>query len=211
MRLEVSALTVSYPGRVVVSGFDAVVPHGEIGVLVGPSGSGKSTVLAVLAGLKRPDSGTVRYLDGGGRDAPPRSSQVAWIPQGLGVIGARSVLDNVAIGALSRGVGVRRAESLALRCLDRVGLVGRAGEPCGRLSGGELQRVALARALATERQILFADEPTSNLDAANTRMVIDALTGLRGRVTVVVATHDPAVQRASPHVFGLRAGDDRAR
>jgi ABC-type lipoprotein export system ATPase subunit len=197
---------VSFPGRPLVAQFDASVPSGALCVIVGPSGSGKSTLLAALSGYRPVQAGTVQFRYADGTAASPLRSLVAWVPQGIGALGARSALDNVAIAAHGRGLGREEAVAVAHRCLRQVGLEGRADDPCGRLSGGERQRVALARALATDRPVLFADEPTSNLDAASTTSVIEVLEGLRGIVTVVVATHDPLVVAASDLVYDLRDG-----
>lgn len=206
MYLVARGVEVSFPGRPLVEQFDASVPSGALCVIVGPSGSGKSTLLAALSGYRPVQAGTVQFHHDDGTVTAPFRSLVAWVPQGTGVLGARSALDNVAIAAHCRGVGREDAVAIARRCLKQVGLDARADDPCGRLSGGERQRVALARALATDRPVLFADEPTSNLDAASTSSVIEVLKGLRGNVTVVVATHDPLVVEASDLVFDLRGG-----
>lgn len=209
MRVVAEGIGFAYPGRPVLSEVDVRIPSGEIGVLVGPSGSGKSTLLGLLSGLVPPGTGRIRFEPEGSAPRPPDPALVAWVPQGLGSLRARSALDNVLVGALARGVPLDVGVDLARRCLARVGLSSRAADPCGRLSGGEQQRVGLARALAMRRPLLFADEPTSHLDAASTDAVIAALTALRGEVTVVIATHDPALMALGPHQVELRGRTTR--
>src|SRR5699024_6453165 len=116
---------------------------------------------------------------------------VAWVPQGSNALGRRNVLDNVLIASLADGLPMPRARAVALEALDQVGLAARAREQARHLSGGELQRVALARALASGRPLVLADEPSANLDAANTDMVADILARIESRATIIVATHDP--------------------
>jgi len=205
MRIEARDVEISFPRRALIAHLDLVVPSGEIAVLIGPSGSGKSTLLAALAGFRPVQAGAVTFRETGREPVAPQPSAVAWVPQGIGCLAARTTLDNVAISALSRGLGPAESLRIARRCLEQVGLGGHAGEPCGRLSGGERQRVALARALATERPLVFADEPTSHLDAENTADVVRTIRGLQGRATVVVATHDPLMMDVSLLTHDLRA------
>ncbi|WP_217615302.1 ABC transporter ATP-binding protein [Cellulomonas sp. GbtcB1] len=205
MRVEAHDVEISFPGRALVQHLDLVVPSGQIAVLIGPSGSGKSTLLAALAGFRPVQAGTVTFRAAGQEPVAPQPDDVAWVPQGIGCLAARTTLDNVAISALSRGLRPAESRRIARRWLHEVGLGAHAEEPCGRLSGGERQRVALARALATGRPLVFADEPTSHLDAENTADVVRTIRGLQGRATVVVATHDPLVMEVSPLIYDLRA------
>lgn len=197
-------MEISFPGRTLLERFDMTVPSHDIGVVIGPSGSGKSTLLAALAGFRPVQAGSVLFYTADDRPLEPRPRAVAWVPQGAGCLAARSTLDNVVISALSRGLPPAHAWKVSRRCLDLVGLSARSDDPCGRLSGGERQRVALARALATERSVLFADEPTSNLDADSTADIVRTIRDLRGEATVVVATHDPLMMGVSSLVHDLR-------
>jgi ABC-type lipoprotein export system ATPase subunit len=210
VRIAAEGIEFRYGDRIVLSGLDLDVPAGEVGILVGPSGSGKSTLLALLAGLRSPARGRVRLVPDRGAWRRPDPSLVAWVPQGLGSLRSRTALDNVAIGVLARGAPLRHAIDLARESLEHMELGDRADDPCGRLSGGEQQRVAFARALVMQRPLLFADEPTSNLDARSTARVIDSIGNLRGRTTVVIATHDPALMALSPHRVELRHGPSGA-
>ncbi|MBI2766363.1 MAG: ATP-binding cassette domain-containing protein [Chloroflexi bacterium] len=166
--------------------------------LMGPSGSGKTTLLSILGMLTIPTAGTV-LLDG----QPPlrargrtrlRAELFSWVFQGVNVLPRRSAVDNAALGLLARGMRYSQSMGTALAALEVVGLHGLADRRIDTLSGGEVQRVCIARALATRPRYILADEPTGQLDRANTAVAIDALVGRRPRGTaVVIATHDPFV------------------
>lgn len=193
MQLVARDVVVTYPGsaRRVLDGATFSVDEGETVAILGPSGSGKSTLLSVLGGLVRPSAGTVA-VDGASADA--RLTDVsAWVLQTINVLPERTVVDNVAIGALVRGVGHARARRLAAERLGAVGLADRAADPVRVLSGGEVQRVVIARALATGRPFVLADEPTGQLDHTTSTRVLDALFSTAGGAGVVVVTHDPEV------------------
>jgi len=179
--------------------------------VTGPSGSGKSTLLGLLAGLDRPTRGRV-ILDG--RDlaaltederARVRAEAVGFVFQSFHLIPTLTARENVQVPLELRGEdGRARAEEL----LERVGLGDRGHHYPAQLSGGEQQRVAVARAFAHRPKILFADEPTGNLDAANGQNVI-ALLGELNReqgTTLVLVTHDPDLARLARRVIRLRDG-----
>jgi putative ABC transport system ATP-binding protein len=185
---------------------------GEAIGLVGPSGSGKSTLLMVMAGLERPDSGSVRVAgeDLGilGEDALARfrGRKVGIVFQSFHLIPTMTALENVAIPLELAGAGDaarRAAEELAA-----VGLADRSGHYPAELSGGEQQRVALARARAPNPAILFADEPTGNLDETTGSGIIDLLfAGQAGRgTTLVLVTHDPVLAARCDRVVRMRSG-----
>ena len=179
--------------------------------ITGPSGSGKSTLLGLLAGLDRPTGGRV-VLDGhdlaalteDGR-ARVRAEAVGFVFQSFHLIPTLTARENVQVPLELRGEdGRARAEEL----LERVGLGDRGHHYPAQLSGGEQQRVAVARAFAHRPKILFADEPTGNLDAANGQNVI-ALLGELNReqgTTLVLVTHDPDLARLAHRVIRLRDG-----
>jgi putative ABC transport system ATP-binding protein len=179
--------------------------------ITGPSGSGKSTLLGLLAGLDRPTRGRV-VLDGHDlalldedERARVRAEAVGFVFQSFHLIPTLTASENVQVPLELRGEdGRARAEEL----LERVGLRDRGHHYPAQLSGGEQQRVAVARAFAHRPKILFADEPTGNLDAANGQNVIDLLGELNREqgTTLVLVTHDPDLARLAHRVIRLRDG-----
>jgi putative ABC transport system ATP-binding protein len=172
----------------------AVEPGGFVAV-VGPSGSGKTTLLGLLAGLDRPTSGTV-HLDGadlttldGDALARLRGGKVGFVFQSFQLIPTLTARENVQVPLELRG---EAAADRATGLLERVGLADRADHYPAQLSGGEQQRVALARAFSSRPKVLFADEPTDNLDARTGAGIIDLMTELNRdlRTTLVLVTHD---------------------
>jgi len=189
--------------------------------VVGPSGCGKTTLLGLLAGLDVPSSGTV-HLDGAdlgalGEDdrARLRGEKVGFVFQTFQLITTLTALENVEVpielgGRRQDAKTVRNggAEERARELLERVGLAGREHHYPAQLSGGEQQRVAIARAFANEPKILFADEPTGNLDAATGGLIIDLLTELNRELhtTLVLVTHDPGLASHARTTLRLRDG-----
>jgi len=183
----------------IVDGVELTVAPGEAVAVLGPSGAGKSTLLGLLAGLDAPTSGDVQLfgqwlgpLDEDGR-AALRAGRVGFVFQSFQLVPGLTALENV---MLPLELADRcRVRDTALAALDRVGLGERAGHLPGQLSGGEQQRVAMARAFAPDPELLFADEPTGNLDGRTGAAVIDQLFDLRAErgSTLVLVTHDEAV------------------
>jgi putative ABC transport system ATP-binding protein len=185
--------------------------------IVGPSGSGKTTLLGLLAGLDRPSAGSVT-LDGQNLNALSedqrarfRAEKVGFVFQTFQLIPTLTALENVLVPIELRGGGGNGAagiERRARQLLDRVGLGDRTHHYPAQLSGGEQQRVALARAFAGDPKILFADEPTGNLDADTGRAVIDLLVQLNRetRTTLVLVTHDVELARRARRVIRLAGG-----
>lgn len=206
MRLVAEGVVVRYPRstRSVLAGADLVVEEGESVAILGPSGSGKSTLLSVLGGLVRPNSGGVRVEDGGAQSRP--ADVTAWVLQTVNVLPERSVLDNVAVAALTRGLSRAAAAEDARVRLQAVGLGARLGDPVRVLSGGEVQRVVIARALCSGRPFILADEPTGQLDRAASDVVLDALFTTAGGAGVVVVTHDPEVAARCDRVARIDDG-----
>jgi putative ABC transport system ATP-binding protein len=187
------------------------LPAGGFLAIVGPSGSGKSTLLGLLAGLDRPTSGRV-VLDGQDLSALTederaklRAEKVGFVFQAFHLIPTLTARENIQVPLELRGEdGRARAEEL----LARVDLLDRGHHYPAQLSGGEQQRVALARAFCHKPRILFADEPTGNLDAANGQRVIGLMTELNRELgtTLVLVTHDPDLAERARRVIRLRDG-----
>lgn len=183
----------------IVDGVSLEIASGETVAIVGPSGAGKSTLLALLAGLDLPTSGKVwiagtdiTALDEDGR-ARVRADRVGFVFQAFHLVPALTALENVMLPLELSGRSEPRR--LASEALGRVGLAARIGHYPRQLSGGEQQRVALARAFVTRPAVLFADEPTGNLDSANGERVADLLFELNRDLstTIVLVTHDRAL------------------
>jgi len=182
-------------------GVDLAVPEGEYLWISGRSGSGKSTLLAVMAGLLVPTRGEVRLLGrstraaSAGELAALRAAEVGFVFQDFGLVSHLSALENVCLPryfAAPRGAHAHaRARECARELLAGFGLADRAAHRPDELSGGEQQRVALARALVNEPRVLFADEPTANLDAESAELVAEHLRRLHAErwLTVVLAAH----------------------
>jgi len=186
--------------------------RGETVAVMGASGAGKSTLLALLAGLDEPTSGAVRLaefeltkLDEDGR-AAIRARHVGFVFQSFHLVPSLTALENVMLPL--ELAGRRDARSAALEVLGRVGLAGRVGHYPRQLSGGEQQRVAIARAFVTRPDVLFADEPTGNLDAATGERIMDLLFGLNAETgtTLVLVTHDRTLAARCGRVIRLDAG-----
>ncbi|MFE1320545.1 ABC transporter ATP-binding protein [Kitasatospora phosalacinea] len=189
--------------RKLLHGLDLDVTVGTSLAVVGPSGTGKSTLLAILGGLLAPAEGRVTIDHGHGRSV---ADSVSWVLQTVNVLPDRTVLDNVALGALADGADWNRARELARPALERVGLATFADRPVRALSGGEVQRTVIARALVSTRPFVLADEPTGQLDAATTTRVMDSLLATTATRGLVVVTHDPTVAHRCTRTVRLTDG-----
>ena len=179
----------------VLRGVSLEVQHGEKLFLVGPSGAGKTSLLYTLAGLEKPNQGQV-LIDGESlyklprrEQAKVRNARMGYVFQSFFLMPELTALENVMVPALIRG---REGKYQALELLDRVGLGARSGHLPNELSGGEQQRVAIARSLINEPDIIFADEPTGNLDSKTGVAVMELLMELADEKerTLLVVTHD---------------------
>jgi putative ABC transport system ATP-binding protein len=196
----------------ILSDVSLSIGRGESVAVMGASGAGKSTLLALLAGLDEPTAGTVHLadrdltaLDEDGR-AAVRARHVGFVFQSFHLVPSLTAVENVMLPLeLS---GRRDARPAALEVLGRVGLAGRVGHYPRQLSGGEQQRVAIARAFVTRPDVLFADEPTGNLDAATGGRIMDLLFGLNAETgtTLVLVTHDRALADRCGRIIELDAG-----
>ncbi|HSC58743.1 MAG TPA: ABC transporter ATP-binding protein [Gemmatimonadales bacterium] len=214
--LSCDQLTKTYPSGAgpltVLKDITFTVDPGAFVAIIGPSGSGKSTLLGLLAGLDRPTQGRVIF---DGQDlgtlsedarALVRGRRVGFVFQAFQLIPTLTARENVQVPIELAGGADARARADEL--LARVGLADRADHYPAQLSGGEQQRVALARAFANRPSILFADEPTGNLDAANGAAIIELLTGWNRDfgTTLVLVTHDPDLAARAGRVIRLADG-----
>jgi putative ABC transport system ATP-binding protein len=177
---------------------DLRIDRGEFVAVMGPSGSGKSTCLNILGCLDTPTSGSYRFegVEVGKlsrlQQARLRRYYLGFVFQGYNLLNRTSALENVELPLIYRNHPIAERHALARRALDAVGLAGWESHTPGELSGGQQQRVAVARAIVTAPHVLFADEPTGNLDTARSREIMELLTGLnreRG-ITIVMVTHE---------------------
>ena len=214
--LEVSQLSKVYKNGNreihVLSDINFSVEEGGSIAIVGPSGSGKTTLLGLCAGLDRPSTGSITLnsilLDHLSEDefAQIRNQYVGFIFQNFQLIQTLTAMENVMIPLELRGV--KKARQLAIELLERVGLKERITHYPSQLSGGEQQRVAIARAFSNEPKILFADEPTGNLDEETGQSVEDLLFEINQEkgTTLVLVTHDLELAEKTHQIIQLKGG-----
>jgi putative ABC transport system ATP-binding protein len=202
--------------RAAVSGISHIFEEGKVYAIVGPSGSGKSTLLSLLAGLDLPTEGEVSFdgdsLAGLNLDRYRRES-ISMIFQAFHLFPLMTVMENVCFPMELCGVNPKDAKPRAEALLEGVGITkDQMGRFPSKLSGGERQRVAIARSLASNAKIILGDEPTGNLDGANTQNIIDILCSLahdKG-YCVIIVTHDMEVAEAADEALRMRDGELRA-
>lgn len=204
-------------GEAEIRALDAVsltIAPAEFVAIMGPSGSGKSTSMNILGCLDVPTSGHYRFhgVDVGALSPNERAllrrHHLGFVFQGFNLLNRTSALENVELPLIYRGVRARERRRLAWGALQAVGLDGREHHTPGELSGGQMQRVAIARAIVTNPALLFADEPTGNLDTARSVEIMRLLAGLnreRG-LTVVMVTHELEMAAFAGRVIHFRDG-----
>ncbi|MCG8549283.1 MAG: ABC transporter ATP-binding protein [Desulfobacterales bacterium] len=190
-------------------GIDLSIESGEFISVMGPSGSGKSTCMNILGCLDTPTSG--RYKFGGVEVSHMRRKQLAtlrrfylgFVFQGFNLLNRTTAMENVELPLIYRGMPPKERKTLARKALEQVGLAGREAHTPGELSGGQQQRVAIARAIATTPSVLFADEPTGNLDTARSHEIMALLRQLNReqKITVVMVTHESEMAAYSDRII----------
>jgi len=210
--IEFRNISVSFDERLVLNDVSFSVPEGSTISIVGPSGSGKTTLLGLCAGLDHATSGFVElnYVNLGKLNedklAQIRNKFVGFIFQNFQLLPTLTALENVMVPLELRGE--KNIRPRALELMDKVGLADRGHHYPSQLSGGEQQRVALARAFSNQPLILFADEPTGNLDAETSEKIVNLLFDLNKEAgtTLVIVTHNPELAARTQRVIRLKGG-----
>jgi lipoprotein-releasing system ATP-binding protein len=202
----------------VLKGLSLTIEQGEFIAFMGPSGAGKSTLLHILGLLDFPDSGSIQYTLSGnvfsqstmkkGKSAELRNKHIGFIFQFHHLLPEFTALENIMMPALIGGMAMSKAKSKALILAEQVGMSHRIEHRPSELSGGEQQRIAIARSLMNDPEIIIADEPTGNLDSANTIAVLELIRRIRQErsLTLLIATHSMDVARMAERIITLRDG-----
>jgi len=204
--------TVDHRNIMVLNDISLAVAPGEFVVIAGSSGSGKTTLLTLLSGLDHPSSGRVfidqRDITDASEDelAPLRNRMIGFVFQSFHLVPSMTARENIMFPA--ELLGRPDAEKKARQLLERVGLEDRADNLPSQLSGGEKQRISLCRAMINDPKLLFADEPTGNLDSQNGRIVLAQLLELKAEqgATLILVTHNPEIAAAADRVLTLKDG-----
>lgn len=200
---------------IALNGISATIHKGEICSIFGTSGSGKSTLLNQLAGMEKPTQGNICI---GKTDITKlkeeqitlfRQKYIGFIFQAYNLLPNMTALENVAVPLMFRGMGKRKREEIAADFLSKVGLEKRMHHFPSQMSGGQQQRVGIARAFASYPKIIFADEPTGNLDTGTTAQIMKMIVEMaqKNQQTIVLVTHDPAMTDYANHIISLIDGN----
>ena len=212
--IEARAITKSFGSLRVLKGIDFSAKEKEIISIVGASGAGKSTLLQILGSLSKPDSGKV-IIDGTDIYSLPsdkladfRNKKIGFVFQFHHLLPEFTALENTMIPALISGVKASDARKKAANLLDELGIGERAGHTPSELSGGEQQRVAIARAIINQPSVIFADEPSGNLDSKTKTEIHKLFFNLRDKYgqTVIIVTHDKELAQMSDRIVEIKDG-----
>src|SRR5688500_10971426 len=216
--IELSQVTKVYgegEGEVrALRGIDLRIAAGEFLAELGPSGSGKFTCMNILGCLDTPTSGQYRFLGApvaqmsADQRALLRRNYLGFVFQGFNLLSRTTALENVERPLIYRGICVAERHARARKALHEVGLAGRESHVPSQLSGGQQQRVAIARAIVSQPRVLFADEPTGNLDTTTSVEIMKLLTVLNAerQITIVMVTHEPDIAAWTRRVVKFRDG-----
>jgi putative ABC transport system ATP-binding protein len=220
--IELSQVTKVYgegEGEVrALRGIDLRIDAGEFLAVMGPSGSGKSTCMNILGCLDTPTSGEYKFLGApvaqmsADQRALLRRNYLGFVFQGFNLLSRTTALENVELPLIYRGISAADRHARARKALHEVGLAGRESHVPSQLSGGQQQRVAIARAIVSQPRVLFADEPTGNLDTATSIDIMKLLTVLNEerQITIVMVTHEPDIAAWTRRVVKFRDGSIEA-
>jgi lipoprotein-releasing system ATP-binding protein len=198
----------------ILKGISLSIEESKVSVIVGKSGAGKSTLLHILAGLDKPDSGTVEFRNtnihklNDDEISKFRNANLGFVFQFHHLLPEFTALENISIPQMIGGVDKKMADERSHELLDIVGLADRSSHLPSELSGGEQQRIAIARALANNPKIIFADEPTGNLDSANSSIVHELILKLRDELnlTFLMVTHNKELMNIGDRIIEMKDG-----
>ncbi len=198
----------------ILKGIDFELEQNKVTMIAGKSGSGKSTLLHILSGLDRPDTGNVEILGENIFDKKDKSlsefrnKHIGFVFQFHQLLGEFTAEENVAIPMILKGRSLTASKKEAKDILDLVGLSERASHKPAQLSGGEQQRVAVARAIANYPEIIFADEPTGNLDSENSTVINSLLLELKNKfnITLLIVTHNLDLLKLADKIYDMKDG-----
>lgn len=217
--IELNNITKSYPlGETqlqILKGITLHIGLGEFVAIMGPSGSGKSTLMNILGCLDKPTSGSYlldgKRVDGLSSDelAQIRNQKIGFVFQGFNLLSRTTALENVELPMVYSGVGAAERRERAQKALEKVGLKERMDHQPNQLSGGQQQRVAIARAIVNEAPIIFADEPTGNLDTKMSVEIMDLFTKLNKELhrTIILVTHEEDIALYANRIIKIVDGE----